>query len=240
MRTLIFTVFISFLSIASGSLMAASGGVHLDNVEIDITDQASLQRGAKTFVNYCLSCHEASYMRYNRMAQDLGLSDDQVLKNLMFATDKIGETMTIAMRAEDAKKWFGVIPPDLSVISRSRGTDWLYTYLRTFYLDQSKQTGTNNLAFKDVGMPHVLWQQQGYLAQDEETHDLSSATNGSISHNEYDVMVQDLTNFLAYIGEPSKLQRLALGKWVLLYLVLLFLVAYPMKKAFWKIGRAHV
>ena len=214
--------------------MAASGGVHLDNVEIDITDQASLQRGAKTFVNYCLSCHEASYMRYNRMAQDIGLSDDQVLKNLMFATDKIGETMTIAMRAEDAKKWFGVIPPDLSVISRSRGTDWLYTYLRTFYLDQSKQTGTNNLAFKDVGMPHVLWQQQGYLAQDEETHDLGSATNGSISDNEYNVMVQDLTNFLAYIGEPSKLQRLALGKWVLLYLVLLFLVAYPMKKAFWR------
>jgi ubiquinol-cytochrome c reductase cytochrome c1 subunit len=234
MRTLIFTVFISFLSIASSSLMAASGGVHLDNVEIDITDQASLQRGAKTFVNYCLSCHEASYMRYNRMAQDIGLSDDQVIKNLMFASDKIGETMTIAMRAEDAKKWFGVIPPDLSVISRAKGTDWLYTYLRTFYLDQDKQTGTNNLAFKDVGMPHVLWQQQGYLAQDEETHDLTLAKNGTISHNEYDAMVQDLTNFLAYIGEPSKLQRLALGKWVLLYLVLLFLVAYPMKKAFWR------
>jgi len=234
MRTLIFTVFISFLSMASSSLMAASGGMHLDSVEIDITDQASLQRGAKTFVNYCLSCHEASYMRYNRMAQDIGLSDDQVLKNLMFATDNVGETMTIAMRAEDAKKWFGVIPPDLSVISRAKGTDWLYTYLRTFYLDQSKQMGTNNLAFKDVSMPHVLWQQQGYLAQDEETHDLSSATDGAISHNEYDVMVQDLTNFLAYIGEPSKLQRLALGKWVLLYLVLLFLVAYPMKKAFWR------
>ena len=234
MRTLIFTVFISFLSMASSSLMAASGGMHLDSVEIDITDQASLQRGAKTFVNYCLSCHEASYMRYNRMAQDIGLSDDQVLKNLMFATDNVGETMTIAMRAEDAKKWFGVIPPDLSVISRAKGTDWLYTYLRTFYLDQNKQMGTNNLAFKDVGMPHVLWQQQGYLAQDEETHDLSSATDGAISHHEYDVMVKDLTNFLAYIGEPSKLQRLALGKWVLLYLVLLFLVAYPMKKAFWR------
>jgi len=234
MRTLIFTVFISFLSITSSSLMAASGGLHLDEVEIDITDQASLQRGAKTFVNYCLSCHEASYMRYNRMAQDIGLSDDQVIKNLMFASDKIGETMTIAMRAEDAKKWFGVIPPDLSVISRAKGTDWLYTYLRTFYLDQEKSTGTNNLAFKDVGMPHVLWQQQGYLAQDEETHDLVSATDGTQSQNEYNAMAKDLTNFLAYIGEPSKLQRLALGKWVLLYLVLLFLVAYPMKKAFWR------
>jgi len=234
MRTLIFTVFISFLSITSSSLMAASGGLHLDEVEIDITDQASLQRGAKTFVNYCLSCHEASYMRYNRMAQDIGLSDDQVIKNLMFASDKIGETMTIAMRAEDAKKWFGVIPPDLSVISRAKGTDWLYTYLRTFYLDQEKSTGTNNLAFKDVGMPHVLWQQQGYLAQNEETHDLVSATDGTQSQNEYNAMAKDLTNFLAYIGEPSKLQRLALGKWVLLYLVLLFLVAYPMKKAFWR------
>jgi len=234
MRTLIFTVFISFLSITSSSLMAASGGLHLDEVEIDITDQASLQRGAKTFVNYCLSCHEASYMRYNRMAQDIGLSDDQVIKNLMFASDKIGETMTIAMRAEDAKKWFGVIPPDLSVISRAKGTDWLYTYLRTFYLDQEKSTGTNNLAFKDVGMPHVLWQQQGYLAQNEETHDLVSATDGTQSQNVYNAMAKDLTNFLAYIGEPSKLQRLALGKWVLLYLVLLFLVAYPMKKAFWR------
>lgn len=236
MRTLIFTVFISFLSMASSSVMAASGGAHLDKAGIDLTDQASLQRGAKTFVNYCLSCHEASYMRYNRMAKDLGLSEEQVLNNLMFASDKIGDTMTIAMRQEDAKKWFGVIPPDLSVISRSKGTDdWLYTYLRTFYLDESKQlTGTNNLVFKDVGMPHVLWQQQGYLAQDEETHDLVSTTDGTISASEYDVMVQDLTNFIAYIGEPSKLQRLALGKWVLLYLVILFLVAYPMKKAFWR------
>jgi ubiquinol-cytochrome c reductase cytochrome c1 subunit len=234
MRTLILAVLISFLSITSNSLMAASGGVHLDKAGIDLTDQASLQRGAQTFVNYCLSCHEASYMRYNRMAQDLGLSDEQVVQNLMFASDKVGDTMTIAMRAEDAKKWFGVIPPDLSVISRAKGTDWLYTYLRTFYLDSSKVMGTNNSAFKDVGMPHVLWQQQGYLAQDEETHDLVSATDGTNSQNEYDTMVRDLTNFLAYIGEPSKLQRLALGKWVLLYLVLFFLVAYPMKKAFWR------
>ena len=235
MRTLIFAVFFSFMSMASSSLMAASGGLHLDKANIDLTDQASLQRGAKTFVNYCLSCHEASYMRYNRMAQDIGLSEEQVLNNLMFASDKIGDTMTIAMRGEDAKKWFGVIPPDLSVITRAKGTDWLYTYLRSFYLDGSKQiTGTNNLAFKDVGMPHVLWQQQGYLAQDEETHGLISATDGTKSTGEYDVMVQDLTNFMAYIGEPSKLQRLALGKWVLLYLVILFLVVYPMKKAFWR------
>ncbi len=234
MRTFIFAIFAGLMSLSSTYTFAASGGVHLDSVEIDLYDQVSLQRGAKTFVNYCLSCHEASFMRYNRMAKDIGLSDKQVIENLMFTTDKIGEPMTVAMRAEDAKKWFGVTPPDLSVISRAKGTDWLYTYLRTFYLDGAKPTGTNNVAFKDVGMPHVLWQQQGYLVEDEETHGLVAATQGEKSSHEHNVMIQDLTNFLAYIGEPSKLQRLALAIWVLLYLVLFFLVAYPMKKAFWR------
>lgn len=218
----------------SAQAMAASGGVHLDEVEIDITDQASLQRGAKTFVNYCLSCHEASFMRYNRMAKDLGLTEDQVKNNLMFASDKIGETMTIAMRAEDAEKWFGVTPPDLSVIARARGTDWLYTYLRTFYIDDSRPRGTNNLAFKDVGMPHVLWEQQGYLAEDEKTGHLTKVREGKLSEYEYDEMTHDLVNFLAYISEPSKLERMALAKWVLLYLIIFFLVAYPLKKAFWR------
>jgi len=235
MRTLIFTIFTGFFSLTSSFVFAASGGIHLDAVEIDIHDKASLQRGAKTFVNYCLSCHQASFMRYNRMAKDIGLTDKQVAENLMFASDKVGEPMTVAMRAEDAKKWFGVTPPDLSVISRAKGTDWLYTYLRTFYLDDTKKaTGTNNLAFKDVGMPHVLWQQQGYLAKSDESHGLVSATTGEQSTHEYNLMIQDLTNFLAYLGEPSKLQRLALAKWVLLYLILFFLVAYPMKKAFWR------
>jgi ubiquinol-cytochrome c reductase cytochrome c1 subunit len=221
------------MSLFSMQAMAAGGGVHLDKIEVDITDQASLQRGAKTFVNYCLSCHEASFMRYNRMAKDIGLTDDQVKANLMFASEKVGETMTVAMRAEDAKKWFGVTPPDLSVISRARGTDWLYTYLRTFYLDSGKVMGTNNVAFQDVGMPHILWKQQGYLAQDEEGH-LAQATEGTMTAAEYDQVVYDLVNFLAYIGEPSKLQRMALAKWVLLYLILFFFVAYAMKKAFWK------
>ncbi|MFW5447789.1 MAG: cytochrome c1, partial [Methylophagaceae bacterium] len=145
-------------------------------------------------------------------------------------SDKIGDTMTIAMRPADAKKWFGVTPPDLSVVSRARGTDWLNTYMRTFYLDDEKAMGTNNLAFKDVGMPHVLWQQQGYLENDH--GHLTATSKGTDS--DYNLMVADLVNFLAYIGEPSKIQRLALGKWVLLYLFLLFLVVYPMKKAFWK------
>jgi ubiquinol-cytochrome c reductase cytochrome c1 subunit len=213
---------------------AAGGAVHLDEVEIDITDQASLQRGAKTFVNYCLSCHAASFMRYNRMAKDIGLTDEQVKDNLMFASEKIGDTMTIAMRPDDAKKWFGVTPPDLSVISRSRGTDWLYTYLRTFYIDDAKTMGTNNVAFKDVGMPHVLWEQQGYQALNHDTHELELAVEGKLTKTEYNQMVADLVNFLAYLGEPSKLQRMALAKWVLLYLIIFLLVAYPMKKAFWR------
>lgn len=232
MRTLIFALFIGLMSATSSQVFAASGGIHLEPVDIDLSDKASLQRGAKTFVNYCLSCHSASFMRYNRMAKDLELTDEQVIENLMFASEKIGDTMTIAMRADDAKKWFGVTPPDLSVISRARGTDWLNTYLRTFYLDETKPTGTNNLAFKDVGMVHVLWQQQGYLANTE--GHLSNASAGKLSSSEYNGMIADLVNFLAYIGEPSKIQRLALGKWVLLYLFIFFLVAYPMKKAFWK------
>jgi ubiquinol-cytochrome c reductase cytochrome c1 subunit len=234
MRTLIFALFFGYLSLISGQVMANAGGIHLDDVEVDLSDKASLQRGAKTFVNYCLSCHQASFMRYNRMAKDLDLSDAQVKENLMFASEKIGDTMTVAMRADDAKKWFGVTPPDLSVISRSRGTAWLNTYLRTFYVDETKPVGTNNLVFPDAAMPHVLWEQQGYLNHDQETGHLSHTSEGSLSPYDYDVMVADLVNFLAYVGEPSKIQRLELGKWVLLYLFLFFLVAYPMKKAFWR------
>jgi ubiquinol-cytochrome c reductase cytochrome c1 subunit len=230
MRSLVITL---FLTLFSAQAMAASGPVELDHIDIDITDQASLQRGAQTFVNYCLSCHSASFMRYNRMAKDLGLTDDQVKDNLMFASDKIGDAMTVAMRAEDAEKWFGVTPPDLSVISRARGTDWLYTYLRTFYLDESRPMGTNNVAFKDVGMPHVLWEQQGYLSKDDHG-DLSQAVEGNLSQHDYNQTVYDLVNFLAYIGEPSKLQRMALAKWVLLYLFIFFIIAYALKKEFWK------
>lgn len=234
MRTLIFALFLGYLTMISGQVMASAEGIHLDDVEVDLSDKASLQRGAKTFVNYCLSCHQASFMRYNRMAKDLDLTDAQVKENLMFASDKVGDTMTVAMRTEDAQKWFGVAPPDLSVISRSRGTAWLNTYLRTFFVDDAKAVGTNNLVFKDVGMPHILWQQQGYLNHDEETGHLNQATEGSLSNYDYNAMVADLVNFLAYVGEPSKIQRLELGKWVLLYLFLFFLVAYPMKKAFWR------
>jgi ubiquinol-cytochrome c reductase cytochrome c1 subunit len=234
MKKLLITFFTVFVSVTSSISFAAGGsGIHLEDAQIDLSDKASLQRGAQTFVNYCLSCHSASYMRYNRMGKDLELTDKQVKENLMFASEKVGDTMTIAMKPEDAKKWFGVTPPDLSVISRARGTAWLNTYLRSFYLDDKKVMGTNNIVFKDVGMPHVLWQQQGYIALDDKGHK-TQATKGELTEFEYNQMISDLVNFLAYVGEPSKIQRLELAKWVLLYLFILFLVVYPMKKAFWR------
>jgi ubiquinol-cytochrome c reductase cytochrome c1 subunit len=225
---------------------AAGGSVHLDKADVDLHNKASLQNGARLFVNYCLSCHSAAYMRYNRMGQDLGLSDEQVKGNLMFAADKIGETMTVAMPEEEAKKWFGTKIPDLTVIARARSADWLYTYLRTFYLDASRPWGVNNSTFKDVGMPHVLWELEGLKQPVYETYkdyDGNDAKRivgfemvqpGSMSATEYDNAVRDLVNFMVYMGEPAKLSRYKIGVWVLLFLALLFVVAYAMKKEFWK------
>jgi ubiquinol-cytochrome c reductase cytochrome c1 subunit len=226
--------------------VAAGGGVHLDKADVDLTNQASLQNGAKLFVNYCLSCHSAAYMRYNRMAKDLGLSEEQVQNNLMFAADKVGETMTIAMPANDAKKWFGTKIPDLTVVARARGEDWLYTYLRTFYLDASRPWGVNNATFKDVGMPHVLWELEGLkqpvyeIYKDHDGNDAKRIVGyeivqpGKMSATEYDNAVRDLVNFMVYMGEPAKLSRYNIGVWVLLFLALLFVVSYAMKKEFWK------
>ena len=226
--------------------LAAGGGVHLDKADVDLTNQASLQNGAKLFVNYCLSCHSAAYMRYNRMAKDLGLSEEQVQDNLMFAADKVGETMTVAMPANDAKKWFGTKIPDLTVVARARGEDWLYTYLRTFYLDASRPWGVNNATFKDVGMPHVLWELEGLkqpvyeIHKDHEGNETKRIVRyemvqaGKMSEAEYDNAVRDLVNFMVYMGEPAKLSRYNIGVWVLLFLALLFVVSYAMKKEFWK------
>jgi ubiquinol-cytochrome c reductase cytochrome c1 subunit len=226
--------------------VAAGGGVHLDKADVDLTNQASLQNRAKLFVNYCLSCHSAAYMRYNRMAKDLGLSEEQVQNNLMFAADKVGETMTIAMPANDAKKWFGTKIPDLTVVARARGEDWLYTYLRTFYLDASRPWGVNNATFKDVGMPHVLWELEGLkqpvyeIYKDHDGNETKRIVKyeivqpGKMSEAEYDNAVRDLVNFMVYMGEPAKLSRYNIGVWVLLFLALLFVVSYAMKKEFWK------
>jgi ubiquinol-cytochrome c reductase cytochrome c1 subunit len=225
------------------TLAMAAGGSYTEKVDYDLHNKESLQNGAKLFVNYCLSCHSAAYQRYNRMGEDLGLTDAQVKANLMFASEKVGETMTVALQTEDAKKMFGTKVPDLSVVARARGADWLYTYLRTFYKDESRPFGVNNVTFPDVGMPHVLWELEGMKklvnADEMKAHPgtapkFEKISDGKMSAVEYDNAMRDLTAFMVYIGEPAKLVRYELGVWVILFLVILFLVAYPMKKEFWK------
>lgn len=224
--------------------VSAAGGSKLLHMEVDLSNETSLQRGAKTFVNYCLSCHSAAYMRYNRMGKDLGISDEVLKANFMFGTDKVGSTMTIAMRESDADSFFGVVPPDLSVLARARGSDWLYSYFKSFYVDESRPFGVNNLTFKDVGMPHVLWELQGIQRLTESEHedghhspsyeDLEIITSGSQTEEEYDRTVRDLVSFLVYVGEPIKLKRAKIGVWVMLYLFILMIITYLLKKEYWR------
>ncbi|HWS02715.1 MAG TPA: cytochrome c1 [Gammaproteobacteria bacterium] len=236
-------IILSFLLVLLPALtLAAGGGVHLDKADIDLHNQQSLQRGAKVFVNYCLSCHSAQFQRYNRMARDIGLTDNQVIENLMFASDKVGSTMTVAMSRADGKTWFGAAPPDLSLTARSRGVDWLYTYLRTFYVDETRPFGVNNVVFPSVGMPHVLWELQGVqkavYKKDEHGKDvidrLEIVEPGKLTPVEYDQTVRDLVGFLSYVSEPVQLERKALGVKVILFLLVLLVVAYLLKKEYWK------
>jgi len=217
--------------------------LRLDSANIDPQDAISIQRGARTFVNYCLNCHSANAMRYNRL-MDLGLTEEQIKDNLLFTAEKVGDAMTISANRKDQKQWFGVEPPDLSVIARSRSTDWLYTYLRTFYRDEKRSTGWNNLAFPNVGMPHALWQLQGIqtIKSEIEEHDghksehrtLVLATPGSLSALEYDNVTRDLVNFLSYMAEPERTKRSQIGILVLLFLLLLLAPAWLLKKEYWK------
>jgi ubiquinol-cytochrome c reductase cytochrome c1 subunit len=233
------------LILVSSLTLAAEDGVHIDKANIDPDNQQSLQRGARLFVNYCLSCHAAGLMRYERMGQDLGISELQVAENLMFTGGKVGDLMTVATDPEDAVEWFGTVPPDLSVIARARGVDWLYTYLRSFYLDPSRVTGVNNLVFPDVGMPNVLWELQGWqkpVITTVKDHDgterkvieLELVEPGLMNPKEFDRAVRDLVNFLDYMAEPGKHDRQALGVKVILFLLVFLVVAYLMKKEFWK------
>ena len=232
--------------ILPGLGLAAGGGYPLEKAPIDLHDKASLQKGAKLYVNYCMGCHSLEYQRYNRLARDIGLTDEQVKENLIFTGAKVGETMKNAMPKADAKRWFGVTPPDLTVISRSRGVDYLYTYLQTFYLDPTRPFGVNNAAFPNAGMPHVLWELQGMqkaVYEVHKDHDGNEAKvlkgfelvqPGSMSPPEFKEAMADLTNFLAYVGEPIQLERQWIGIWVLLFLVLLTVVFYLLKKEYWK------
>ena len=223
----------------------AAGGVHLDHANIDPTNKQSLQRGASLFVNYCLSCHSASLMRYEHMGKDLGIDEKLVSENLIFTGGKVGDLMTVATAPDDAKIWFGTVPPDLTVIARARGVDWLYTYLRSFYRDDSRHIGTNNLVFPDVGMPNVLWELQGVQEpaittkkEDDGTEvkvvKLELAEQGTMTPAEFDRAVRDLVNFLDYLGEPAKHERRALGKKVVLFLLLFLVLAYMLKRDYWK------
>jgi ubiquinol-cytochrome c reductase cytochrome c1 subunit len=232
----IFSLFVFFAVPAPA--WGAGGGV-LQHANVNIRDTVAIQRGARIFVNYCLSCHSASYMRYNRLAVDLGLDEDLVMKNLVFADVKIGETMEAAMEPEDAEAWFGKAPPDLSVISRSRGSDWLYTYLLTFYQDESG--GWNNQTLSNVSMPHVMWQLQGIQKPVYATHEgqevidhLTLAEPGLQSPEEFENSVRDLVTFLDYLGEPAKVKRKNIGVWVLLFLALFALIAYALKAEYWR------
>ncbi|HUF22262.1 MAG TPA: cytochrome c1 [Burkholderiales bacterium] len=222
---------------------AAGGGQKLDRANIDTRDAISIQRGAQVFVNYCLNCHSAEYMRYNRLT-DLGLTEDQIRDNLMFVSDRVGDTMQIAMRAGDARQWFGVAPPDLSVVARSRGADWLYTYMRTFYRDSSGTTGWNNLAFPNAGMPHVLWELQGIqrletTVEERAGHKVESRRlvlekPGTMTSAEYDRLVRDLVNYLVYMGEPARTQRVQIGIAVLFALSILLVLTWLLKREYWR------
>jgi ubiquinol-cytochrome c reductase cytochrome c1 subunit len=200
---------------------------------IDATDHASLQRGARTFINSCLNCHSANYMRYNRL-KDIGLTEAQIKDNLLFAGDKIGDTMKTAMNPKDAKKWFGVAPPDLSVEVRARGADWVYAYLRGFYRDSTTPTGWNNTVYDKVAMPHVLYELQGEQVMNHETHKLELVKPGKLNPSEYNALVGDLTNYMAWMAEPAKQQRKHLGIWALLFLGVLLVLAVKLKKEYWK------
>jgi ubiquinol-cytochrome c reductase cytochrome c1 subunit len=235
-----FSVLISLLALlAFAAPVFASGGATLHHANVNIRDTAAIQRGARLFVNYCFSCHSASYMRYNRLAEDLGLTEEQVMDNLVFADAKIGETMEVAMRPDDAAAWLGKVPPNLSVIARSRGADWLYTYLLTFYQDETG--GWNNQALPNASMPHVLWQLQGIQKPFYATHDghetidhLVLTEPGLQTPEEYEETARDLVTFLEYLGEPAKLKRKNIGVWVLLFLALFAMLAYLLKAEYWR------
>ena len=247
--TALVALFVSFGSFGSHAF-AAEGGLAWDKAPNKTNDMAALQNGAKLFVNYCLNCHSAAFMRFNRL-QDIGLTEKQIKDNLLFSTEKVGDTMKVAMDPKQAKDWFGGNPPDLTVIARSRagsggsGADYLYTYLRTYYRDDTKATGWNNLAFPNVAMPHVLWELQGerkpvYASHEEGGHKVQvfkgwqQVTAGSMTPLQYDQAMGDLVGYLQWMGEPAQNARLRVGVWVLLFLLILTFAAWRLNAAFWK------
>lgn len=242
-KVIVFTMLLALLPLLAN---AQDEGVKLQSANVDLSNTASLQRGAKFFVNYCMGCHSAQYVRYNRVGQDLGLSDPQLESYLMFAGGKVTDTMVSAMSQADAIKWFGTPPPDLSLESRVRGSDWIYTYLKSFYLDPTSATGVNNTVFPHVAMPDVLWELQGTqraIFKTVTNPDGSSyqvfdrfeqVTPGKMTPEQFDKADRDITSFLAYMGDPVELWSESLGFRVIGFLIVFFLVAYLLKREIWK------
>jgi ubiquinol-cytochrome c reductase cytochrome c1 subunit len=237
----------ALVAVAGTAVASEAGHDVVTTAHNDITNMASLQRGARNFVNYCMGCHSARYVRYGRLGEDLGLSEQQVIDNLMFSGERIHDTMKISMRPEDAAHWFGTTPPDLSLIARSRGADYIYSFLKSFYLDPSRATGVNNRVMPQTAMPDVLWELQGlqeavYDGESDAEHnavhkrfkEFRSVRPGTMRPKEYDDFVRDTVNFLAYIGEPMQLERRSIGFRVLAFLLVFFLFAYFLKKEYWK------
>ena len=252
MKKLLLSLLLSLGVVTGGQ--AAEGGIPWDHFPVEkMQDMAALQNGAKLFVNYCLNCHSASFVRYNRL-RDIDLTEDQIKKNLLFTGEKVGEVMKTSLDPKQAKEWFGALPPDLSVIARSRagsggsGSDYLYTYLRTYYRDETKATGWNNLAFPSVGMPHALWELQGQRAAkfedvkdphnpDKTIHRFAGfeqITPGSMSPQQYDEAVADLVAYMTWMAEPARAQRVRLGVGVLIFLAIFTLIAWRLNAAYWK------
>ena len=244
-----FLSLIAALGLVAGA-HAAEGGIAWDKAPNDTTDLASLQHGAKLFANYCLNCHSAAFMRYNRL-RDIGLTEQQIKDNLVFATEKVGETMRANIDPRQAKEWFGANPPDLTLVARSRaghggsGADYLYTYLRTFYRDDTKATGWNNLAFPDVAMPHAMWELQGerrpvYDKVTQHGHEVNvfkgweQLSPGAMTPVQFDQATGDLVNYLQWMAEPAQNTRVRVGVWVLLFLVMALVFVWRLNAAYWK------
>jgi ubiquinol-cytochrome c reductase cytochrome c1 subunit len=245
--------FIAVMALVPAMAIASEATFPLDSAPDRTKDLPSLQNGAKLFVNYCLNCHSAAAMRYNRL-RDIGLTDEQIKNNLLFTSEKVGDLMTVAMPAKDAKTWFGAVPPDLSVIARAKassegsGADWLYTYLRTFYKDDTRPTGWNNLVFPNVGMPHVMWELQGVRAakfvEEKDPHDAAKVVHkfagfeqvkpGTMSALDFDNATADLVSYLNWMGEPAQNSRKRLGVVVLLFLSFFLLLAWRLNASYWK------
>ncbi|MFT4993630.1 MAG: ubiquinol-cytochrome c reductase cytochrome c1 subunit [Paraglaciecola sp.] len=241
MKTLIFVLGLMLPTL----VLAAGGNVRLDEANYDLTDKASLQNGAKIFNNYCLGCHQMQYQRYQRAFEDLGIPPELGAENLMFTADKPGEHIKNAMPTESGAKWFGAPPPDLTLVARVRGADWIYTYLRTFYADDSKTFGVNNEVFPDVAMPHALQALQGVPSKTYEKQlidgqmvdryvGIKSDGSGELSDGEYDTAVLDLVNYLVYTGEPSRLESESIGRWVMVFLLVFLVLVYLLKKEYWR------